>query len=228
MSQRGCAVVALLFTVTGLCAVASAGGATTMRGQLALTFSADDPGVAYFSSSRQDLRLELTIARHGSASLRVRGHVESQGTFISPPGQASQGKATRSEAEVDDRWEGRATSAHAVTTLKLTLHRDRDSDRDPLTLELACKRTMEALADAPSPRRVALQRCTPVTSFTGQPWNDLHPRYARVPLVFAVRGDVLTLVTADHEQATVGAPTAVRAAPARSRSKSRRRSATHP
>ena len=214
MSQRWFAVAALS-TVTVLSAVASAGGATTMRGQLALTFTVDDPGVAYFGSSTQDLRLELTTSRDGSAILRVRGHVEHQGTFISPSA-SSQSKTTRSEAAVDDRWEGRATYAHGVTTLKLTLvTRELDRDRDPLTFELACKRTMEALADAPGHRRGALQRCTPVTNDTGHPWNDLLPRYARVPLVFAVRGDVLVLVIADHDHATVGAPTAVRTAPAR-------------
>lgn len=223
MSQRWVSAV-VAFTVSGLCAVANAGGATTMRGQLALTFSLDDPGVAYFSSSTQDLRLELTLSRDGGAILRVRGHVEHQGIFISP---SASSQSERSEAEIDDRWEGRATYAHDATTLKLTFV-TRDRGHDPLTLELACKRTMEALADAPSHTRVALQRCTPVTNDTSQPWNDLHPRYARVPLVFAVRGDVLVLVTADHENATVGAPTAVRTAPARSRSTSQRRAPTHP
>lgn len=218
MSQRWSVVVVALFIVTAMCAAAAARrGATTMRGQLALTFSLDDPGVAYFSSSTQDLRLELIISRDGSAVLHVHGHASHQGIFISPPG-TSRTKATRSEAAVDDRWEGDATYAHGVTTLKLTLVSP-ERGHDPLTLELACTRTMESLADATSHKPVALERCTPVASDAGQPWNDLHPRYARVPLVFAVEGDVLTLVTADHEHATVQGPLAVRTAPARSPTK---------
>jgi hypothetical protein len=203
------------FAVMGFLLVTARGGASPMRGQLALTVTLDDPGVAYVSTSTQDLQLELTISRHGSAVLRVRGHFELQSTFLSPPG-ASQHKLTRSEGTIDDRWEGRARSAHAVTTVKLGLVTG-GRGRDPLTLELACKRTMEALADVPGHKRVALQRCTPVTaSDAGHPWSDLYPPYARVPLVFAVRGDVLSLAMLDDGQATVEAPMSVRPAPSTS------------
>lgn len=218
MNHRKLAVVALITAAAWCatpddhvrfgCASATAGGATTMRGQLELTFSVDDRGVAYHSLSRQQLRLELTIARDGSASLRVRGTVERQGRFISPAGP-SQSRPTLSRANVDDRWVGRATRAHAVTRLKLALV-TRDRDRDPLTFTLACKRTMEPLSGARTPKRVALQRCTPVTKYPDLPWNDPLPSYTRVPLVFAVRGDVLVGVVADHEHAGVSPPSVAR------------------
>jgi len=200
MRWRWSAVMAFL-VVMAVPAVAK-GGATTMRGQVALTVTLDDPGVGYVSTSTQHLQLELTISRAGRAVLRVHGHVELQSTFLPPPG-ASPNKTTRSDREIEDRWEGRARYAHAVTTLKLTLSTG-GRDRDALTLELACKRTVEALAGAPGHKRVALQRCTPVTtSDTRDPWNDPHPLYARVPLVFGVRDEVLSLVTVDGEHANV-------------------------
>lgn len=207
MIQRWSVVVAFITFVVlrAACASAHAGGATRMRGQLSLTFSVDDRGVSYYSSSIHDLRLELTMPRDGRASMRVRGRVRRQEVFISP---ASRSSPIRSEAGVDDRWVGRATRAHGGIELKLALV-TRARVRDPIKLELACTRTMEPLAGAARPGRVALLRCAPLTPYTDHPWNDLHPRYARVPLVFAARGDVLLLVTADHGHASVGAPRAV-------------------
>lgn len=188
------------------CASASAGGAATMRGQLDLTFQVDDPGSAHYTSSNHRLRLELRIGRDGQAALRVRGHVEHRAIFISP--NPSSSRPRLSTAEIDDRWVGRATSARGRTKLTLTLVAD-DAAGRRRTFELSCKRTHEALGDAPRTRRIALQRCMPLTKHTGTPWSDLLPSYARVPLVFALRGDVRIWVSADHQDAKLSAPKAV-------------------
>jgi len=60
------------------------------------------------------------IDRHDKATLRVRGHVERRGYFVSPSGPSSS-TPTRSEAQVDDRWVGRATRARGLTKLTLAL-----------------------------------------------------------------------------------------------------------
>jgi hypothetical protein len=186
-------VLALGLLVTG-CVHAG-----TLRGQIDLHFIIRERGVAYYKTSQDHLQLELSFAADGAATLVVTGRGEESASFLGPPGQE---RATRSSNTTTDRWTGRARRTATATIVELEIT-TRHPHAPPDKLTLRCERD----ATPPPPDVGPLMRCTPTERFRGMPWRDPLPHYARVPLVLAELGMVLTSVFGDHEQeARVGPP----------------------
>ncbi|UJR84913.1 hypothetical protein [Sandaracinus amylolyticus] len=181
MTMRARTAVVL---ATWLVVAVAAAQSRDHAGQVELTFTIHDRGVAQVAVLRYELDAVLSLARDGRARLRVRGTLDRTHTTMIPPGGPSD--ETSRHLAVDRVHEGRV--------------RARDADGITIAfddgLDWRCDRTTERIAE----RSRAVLRCAVATPHAGLPWRDPAPAYLRAPMVLAPDGDVRAVVDASAER----------------------------